>query len=142
MYILVKPDQTTVYPYSIKRLMRDNPNTSFRPDMTDSELSQWGMFPVTVLPNPSFNAEKHKVESSQPELINGSWVINKTLVPLTVDELSAIELEKQNVINIESREYLASTDWYVIRQIETGIDVPEDILSAREVARAAIVEVR
>lgn len=139
MYILVKPDQSTVYPYSVNQFRLNNPNTSFRTDITDGELAQWGMYPVTVSPDPSFDAKKYKVESGQPELVNGGWVINKTLVPLTEDELSAIESEKQHEINVQNREYLASTDWYVVRQIETGIEIPGYILLAREAARASIV---
>lgn len=32
--------------------------------------------------------------------------------------------------------YLADTDWYVARKVETGKEIPADILSAREAARA------
>ena len=32
--------------------------------------------------------------------------------------------------------YLADTDWYVIRKAETGKEIPGNILSAREAARA------
>jgi len=35
--------------------------------------------------------------------------------------------------------YLAETDWYVIRNQETGVAIPQDILTARAEARAAIV---
>jgi hypothetical protein len=140
MYILVKPDQTTVYPYAFYQLIRDNPNTSFRPDMTDSELALWGMFPVFEAPDPTFNPEQYKVVSSQPVLVNGSWVINKTLVPLTAAEIAAIQLEKQNQINIQNKEYLSSTDWYVIRKSETGVEIPMEISMAREIARSAIIE--
>jgi hypothetical protein len=140
MYILVKPDQTTVYPYAYYQLIRDNPSTSFRPDMTDSELAQWGMFPVIETPDPAFDPEQYKVVSSQPELVNRVWVINKTLVPLTEDELADIQLEKQNQINIQNKEYLSSTDWYVIRQTETGVEIPMEISMARSDARAAIIE--
>lgn len=143
MYILVKPDQTTVYPYSFYQLRRDNPRTSFRTDMTDSELAQWGMFPVIEAPDSVFDPEQYKeVVSSWPELVNGDWVINKTVVPLTEDELASIQLEKQNIINAHNREILASTDWYVIRKSETGIEVPIDITIIRETARALIVEIK
>lgn len=39
----------------------------------------------------------------------------------------------------ESKAYLERTDWYVIRKIETGKEIPEDILKAREEARKKIV---
>lgn len=34
--------------------------------------------------------------------------------------------------------YLADTDWYVTRKVEMGKEIPEEILSARTAARAAL----
>jgi len=45
----------------------------------------------------------------------------------------------QDIINNDSLNYLASTDWYVVRFAETGVAVPADIATARADARAAIV---
>lgn len=39
---------------------------------------------------------------------------------------------------IEAREYLDSTDWYVIREVETGKPMPDDVRIKREEARNAI----
>ncbi len=47
------------------------------------------------------------------------------------------ERERRRV-NQESLALLASTDWYVIRKQETGVEIPQDILEARAAARAAI----
>lgn len=44
--------------------------------------------------------------------------------------------DNENSIN---RQYLAATDWYITRNTETGIVVPADILTKRQVAREAIV---
>lgn len=46
----------------------------------------------------------------------------------------------QAQINEQSRKYLASTDWYVIRETETGIPCPAEIKTQRTAARLAIVE--
>jgi hypothetical protein len=55
-------------------------------------------------------------------------------------DLQAVEAEAaQQQLNQESREYLNSTDWYVIRQQETGVAIPQDILDARQASREAIV---
>jgi len=45
----------------------------------------------------------------------------------------------QAVANQQAKKYLAQTDWYVIRSIETGVPVPEDITAARAAARANVV---
>ena len=62
---------------------------------------------------------------------------------VTMWEANAPEAEAeptaQEVTNAESMSYLGSTDWYVIRNAETGVAVPDDVTTARAEARAAIV---
>ena len=45
----------------------------------------------------------------------------------------------QENTNAESLKYLADTDWYVIRYLETGVAIPADITTARAAARSNIV---
>lgn len=56
-------------------------------------------------------------------------------------EFTQAELDQQAIdtTNAESRAYLASTDWYVIRQQETGVAIPQDILDARNLARSKVI---
>lgn len=42
---------------------------------------------------------------------------------------------EQELINTEARQYLRDTDWYVVRYQETGVEIPEDVLSERQAAR-------
>jgi hypothetical protein len=42
--------------------------------------------------------------------------------------------------NIEAKEYLAKTDWYIIRELDSGIPCPADIRQLRQAARNNIVE--
>lgn len=48
------------------------------------------------------------------------------------------EAQKKEMMDIQNTRYLESTDWYVIRNIETGKPIPEDVIEAREIARASI----
>jgi len=50
-----------------------------------------------------------------------------------------VELTAQEITNIDSKAYLASTDWYACRKAETGEAIPSDISTLRAEARAAIV---
>tara|TARA_R110000803_G_scaffold168692_1_gene231743 strand:- start:48 stop:362 length:315 start_codon:yes stop_codon:yes gene_type:complete len=54
----------------------------------------------------------------------------------TPEEIAA---NAQQVINGESLAYLASTDWYITRQSETDVAVPQAILTLRAAARVAVV---
>ena len=50
---------------------------------------------------------------------------------------SAEDIQAQ--VNADALAYLASTDWYVVRFSETGVAIPDEIKTARQVARDAIV---
>jgi len=43
--------------------------------------------------------------------------------------------------NIQARQYLVETDWYVTRKAETGKAIPDDILTKREEAREKVKDI-
>jgi hypothetical protein len=47
---------------------------------------------------------------------------------------------EQEKINAESLAYLASTDWMIIRESETGVVCPVEIKKARQAARDRIIK--
>ena len=49
-----------------------------------------------------------------------------------------IAANAQAELNVTSRAYLASTDWYVTRHAETGEAIPDDVIALRAAARLAI----
>ncbi len=51
------------------------------------------------------------------------------------------ELTRQMAKNMQAKQYLNNTDWYVIRYLEKGIAIPEEISFNRENAREAISRV-
>ena len=50
---------------------------------------------------------------------------DKMRVQIVVDEVKVLD-------------YLASTDWYAIREAETGVDIPQDVLDKRALCRTLI----
>jgi len=46
----------------------------------------------------------------------------------------------QEAINAEALAFLASTDWLITKQVETGIACPEEIKAERQAARDRIVK--
>lgn len=68
------------------------------------------------------------------------------LVPIDYVEIpmptppAPTEEELQALKNAELRQFLQDTDWYVVRKMETGEPIPEEILKQREDARNSIVE--
>ena len=57
----------------------------------------------------------------------------------SVEVVDITAANEQERINRESLNYLESTDWYVVRKAETGVDIPAEILTARAQARLNIV---
>lgn len=52
--------------------------------------------------------------------------------------LTPAQLKEQ--VNSQARAYLDSTDWYVIRLQETGVQIPQEILDLRRAARESVIE--
>ncbi len=70
-----------------------------------------------------------------------SWAIvqmervGRLKLPLdqVVEDISLeLELQKQKK---EAKEYLSSSDWYVIRFMDSGVEIPSDVKLKREEAR-------
>jgi hypothetical protein len=53
---------------------------------------------------------------------------------------AAIAKNNQDIINAEALEYLAATDFYIIRSVDSGELVPEEIKLARAEARNKIIK--
>ena len=139
MHILSKPDTQPVYPYSFGKLRQDNPSVSFIQNMTDEQYAKFHMFPVQPTKTPQFNSLTQKLEEGIPTLVDGVWQQTWKVVALTDAEKTLGAAKRQSDINRDSKEYLASTDWYVTRKAETGVEIPANVITKRAAARDAIV---
>lgn len=45
----------------------------------------------------------------------------------------------QYMESMKALAYLKDTDWYIIRELETGVKAPDDIKKARDLARNAVI---
>lgn len=63
-----------------------------------------------------------------------SFGLDFVAVHTDVTEQKAIEKQK-----LEALQYLVSTDWYVIRQMETSMPYPQEIKDARALARLKVI---
>lgn len=62
-----------------------------------------------------------------------------TLQSESTYEIQDITIQyNQELTNAQARKYLADTDWYVVRFMETGTEIPEEISQQRQDAREAI----
>ena len=63
---------------------------------------------------------------------------DKNGFPVLQDPPKPTKEQLQAQANAEALAYLSSTDWYVVRKTEIGVDIPADILQKRQAARDAI----
>jgi hypothetical protein len=58
-----------------------------------------------------------------------------TKLPTLIDLQHIADIPNNPIV---ARSYLASTDWYYIRNLETGMVIPNDVLLQRAAARAVL----
>lgn len=85
--------------------------------------------------NNNFYASIGMEEMEVEQAYNGSWYI-KGYAPIKPQSL--INQERIN----ELQGYLNSTDWYAVRYAETGVAIPDDVVTARSSAREEISTLR
>jgi len=69
-------------------------------------------------------------------------LIKDDMSPISLEEIEAINKAKEDEVKqtieykkAEALAYLASTDWYVTRKLEKGIEIPEEVTKKRDEAR-------
>lgn len=104
-YILTKPGEEPVYPYTLTDLMRANPDVSWPRDMTGFDASDWHCYPVQDTTPPE--ATGKVAQRIAPELVDGVWHERWELVEPTPEQVEA----QANAMRYERNEKLASSDW-------------------------------
>jgi hypothetical protein len=142
MYVKIVNSTVEAYPYSIKQLRADNPNVSFPANMAEGKLSQWGVYPVTIDTDPSYDPLTHKLQqAAEPVLVNGAWILSKTVVPLTAEEIQDSYDAEATLVRAQRDRLLAESDWVTVKAVDQnaqdnlGIQVPQVWLDYRQALR-------
>ena len=117
-YVNASDPSSPVFPYTLNRLRRDNPNTSFPKYPSDALLAGYDVYPVSTADAPPYDRNTERLVQAEPTLADGKWARGWTVVPLTADELarrraSAVEAVKQEA----SRRILAIAPDYKQRNM-------------------------
>ena len=72
----------------------------------------------------------------------GKIILHNEIVMLTTEQreevnnyIDAVEVNAEAQLNLDSRNYLVETDWYITRKAEIGTAIPMDILAKRAEAK-------
>lgn len=110
MYAKLLDNEVYIYPYSIKELKLDNPNTSFPDNLSSEDLLYFDTVVVERTEQP-FATLTTSVTEGLPVNDNGVWKQTWTVSMVSPEEIQA-RTEKQSVFVREQRNNLLSqTDW-------------------------------
>lgn len=112
MFVKTTNGQVDKFPYTIGEFRKDNSNTSFPKLISNDLLASFGVYPVEHDMTPAFNYVTQWVKTSNlPSLVNGKWLLTKTVIDKTEAQQEADNKNKAvNVRKIRDQK-LAETDW-------------------------------
>ena len=132
MYVKINNGVVEHYPYSVERLRSDNPNVSFPKEPSDELLSEWGVFPVGYQSQPEYNSSTQRVDhSAEPELVEGNWILTKTVVSLTSEQQAAVDDAAAILVRKRRDALLKETDWYGL----SDVTMPAEMATYRQALR-------
>jgi len=113
MFVKVTSGQVDQYPYTVGDLRCDYPNTSFPKRLSDDTLAAYGMFPVEHDETPPYDPKTQRVaHSDEPVLKDNKWLITKTVVDLTEQQLAEVNTVKGMEARLQRTDLLSETDWW------------------------------
>jgi hypothetical protein len=117
-YILTKPGEAPVYPYTLTDLMRANPSTSFPRDMTSFDASDWHCYPVQDTTPPE--ASGKVAQRIMAELVDGVWLERWELVDAPPEPVpSVVTMRQARLVLLQAG---------LLDQVEGALAVIEDPL--------------
>jgi hypothetical protein len=124
MYVKITNGSVDQYPYSVGQLRRDNPNTSFPKKIPEATMASYGMYPVTIADEPTYDSSTHKVQQAEtPTLVDGVWTITSSAVSLTAEEITAATDAKAAAVRSKRDSLLAETDWMALTDVTMSAEM-------------------
>ena len=124
MFVKITNGQIAQYPYTAGDLRRDNPNTSFPKVVPEATMAKFGMFPVGYEAAPDYNHLTHRIQHSNvPELKDGKWLLTKTVVALTAEQIADATAAKAKEMREKRDGLLAGTDWMALSDVTMSAEM-------------------
>lgn len=89
MYAKIIDNQVIQYPYSIRDLRADYPNTSFPNNLTENDLLSYNVYKIATTSKPSCETNQ-RVQETTPVLENGVWKQAWETINLSEEEYAAL----------------------------------------------------
>lgn len=102
MYAKVENGLVVEYPYTNKKLRKDNPLVGFPKDLTDDIRLEHGMVEVVVEAAPTVTSSQKLTQDTTPALVDGTWTLGWTVSDKTAEEVTK-EVEDSRLAMVLTR---------------------------------------
>ena len=115
MFVKVNNGQAEIYPYTIGKLRKDYPNTSFPKKLSAELLAEYDLYRVDSEPQPVYDDKIERVaQNDMPVLIEDKWVIGWTIYPKEQEQIDRETEAQAESIRTRRNELLSKCDWTVL----------------------------
>jgi len=109
IYVKTIDGEASVFPYDLRQLRADNPNTSFPKEISTEMLEGYGVFAV-IENKPECDPYVQTLSAGTPVLRDGQWQVDYTATNIP-------EAEAEEVIRNARHEMLYATDWMALSDV-------------------------
>lgn len=148
MFVKAKGSKILEYPYEMAHIKRDFKGVMFSGNQPSDKFMERhdihkvyeDVKPIPESNNPTnlptYNAITHYIErAKKPKLVDGKWTV-RWLKKKKEQRFIDIAIKKEKKIQIDKRnELLNSSDWIVVKSLETNSEVPKEWIEYRQKLR-------
>ncbi len=112
MLVKITSGNVDTYPYSVGKLRRDNPNTSFPKSIPDATLHSYGVYRVSFDPVPAYSERSQKIsQQTAPVNSGGNWVVGWNVESKTAAEIADYDSQMAENNRGKRDNLLSLSDW-------------------------------
>lgn len=140
--------------YSLSRLRADNPKVSFPREMDAEFLAGWDVFPFTMAPEPTYDADTERLEPGDFQNVTGQWFRGWNVVTRTAGDLADRRaglhlsfaqlliglVEEQWITEAEGEAWLAGTVPAAVTALIATLPVEQRFRALARATRPSIVD--
>ena len=142
MFVKIQNNTVVQYPYTLQQMRQDYADTSFPKNISVALRESFGVFDVEYEVSPVIDIITQRVVTSTiPQLIDGRWILTKTVEQLTPEQMAIATENKAAQVRSERVKKLTASDWtqindapvdkaawatyrQALRDISTQVDFP------------------
>lgn len=137
-YLRIKNNEI-VYPYVLRNLITEYPNTSFGDNLENLDLSNFNVYVVEEVAKPSDENYSKLVREGIPVLENGiykqTWIVENAPEEYTQSNLQAVIDNKWSQVRNVRDQYLKETDWMMLIDSPLSESKKQEWITYRQLLR-------